>query len=324
MVQPVEFPELTYQGRKIDITSECFGALRQSGVVAGDREELWRRMEEDGYLYLPGLLDREEVLEARREVMERLAAGGVLDQRYPLMDGVFKAGSQTAGFLPQLAQDNAPLDRVLHAGPMMAFYEFFLGAPVLHFDYTWFRAKTPGPASPTFPHYDIVYMGRGTHRLYTSWTPLGDVPYEMGGLMILENSHRLETLKGTYGQTDVDLYCENEGNAKGIVRRARSEHRPLSSEERENVRWNSPGAYSSDAVATREEFGGRWLTTEYEAGDLLVFGMFTMHASSDNRTDCIRISADSRYQLASEEIDERWIGMNPPAHGIRAKRGMIC
>ena len=142
--------------------------------------------------------------------------------------------------------------------------------------------------------------------------------------MLLENSHRLETLKETYGQTDVDLYCENEGNAKDIVRRARSEHRPLSTEEGESIRWNSPGAYSDDAVAARAELGGRWLTTEYEAGDLLVFGMFTMHASSDNRSDRIRISSDSRYQLASEEVDERWVGTDPPAHGIRAKRGMIC
>ena len=324
MVQQLELPELTYRGRIIDTSSECFGALRTSADAAGDRAELWRRMEEDGYLFLPGQLDREEVLEARREVMERLAAGGVLDERHPPMDGVFKAGCELTGFLPRLAQDNPALDKVLYAGSMMAFYEFFLGAPVRHFDYTWFRAKAPGPASPTVPHYDIVYMGRGTPRLYTSWTPLGDVPFEMGGLMLLENSHRLETLKGTYGQTDVDLYCENEGNAGEIVRRARRQRRPLSPEEGESIRWNSPGAYSEDAAATREELGGRWLTAEFRAGDLLVFGMFTMHASSDNRTDRIRISSDSRYQLASEEVDERWIGSDPPAHGIRAKRGMIC
>ena len=324
MAQNTEFPVLTYRGRKIDTSSECFGALRTSADAAGDRAELWRRLEEDGYLFLPGQLDREEVLVARREVMERLAASGVLDERHPPMDGVFKAGGELTGFLPRLAQDNPALDRVLYAGPMMAFYEFFLGAPVRHFDYTWFRAKTPGPASPTFPHYDIVYMGRGTPRLYTSWTPLGDVPCEMGGLMLLENSHRLETLKGTYGQTDVDLYCENEGNARETVRRARSENRPLRTGEMESIRWNSPGSYSADAAATREEFGGRWLTAEFRAGDLLVFGMFTMHASSDNRTDRIRISSDSRYQLASEEADERWIGPDPPAHGIRAKRGMIC
>jgi hypothetical protein len=28
--------------------------------------------------------------------------------------------------------------------------------------------------------------------------------------------------------------------------------------------------------------------------------------------------------LAREAVDERWIGGDPPAHGIRAKRGMVC
>ena len=50
------------------------------------------------------------------------------------------------------------------------------------------RAVSPGPATP--PHMDVVYMGRGTKNLFTSWTPLGDVPLEMGGLIILENSHK--------------------------------------------------------------------------------------------------------------------------------------
>ena len=79
-------------------------------------------------------------------------------------------------------------------------------------------------------------MGRGTKNLYTSWTPLGDVPYEMGGLMLLENSHRLDELKQTYGQTDVDKYCENEGDAAQIVETARAENRELTSEERSRIR----------------------------------------------------------------------------------------
>ncbi|MBM3281064.1 MAG: phytanoyl-CoA dioxygenase family protein, partial [Candidatus Handelsmanbacteria bacterium] len=68
----------------------------------------------------------------------------------------------------------------------------------------------------------------------------------------------------------------------------------------------------------------RWLSAEYQMGDLLVFSMYTLHASTDNHTDRIRISSDSRYQLASEPVDDRWIGEDPPIHGIRAKRGMVC
>jgi hypothetical protein len=52
--------------------------------------------------------------------------------------------------------------------------------------------------------------------------------------------------------------------------------------------------------------------------------MFTLHASLDNQTERVRLSTDSRYQLASEAVDERWIGEKPLAHGPEAKVGMIC
>ena len=31
-----------------------------------------------------------------------------------------------------------------------------------------------------------------------------------------------------------------------------------------------------------------------------------------------------RYQRASEPIDERWVGANPPGHALAGKRGRIC
>lgn len=314
---------LTYGSVPLDPSPQALGELRRSDDAVEEVSELRRRMREDGYLLLPGLLDREEVLAAHREVVERLAAAGILDERYPVEEGIVRKDAQLS-FMPELARDNPALDAVLYSGNMMAFYELFLGGPARHFDYTWFRAKTPGTTTATQPHCDIVFMGRGTQDLYTSWTPLHDVPYEMGGLMVLESSHELQDLRQSYGQTDVDKYCENEGDAESIVARARAEQRELTPEERQSVRWNSTGHYSGDAIGTRRELGGRWLTAAYEAGDLLVLGMFTMHGSSDNQTDRIRLSADSRYQLASEPVDERWIGDDPPKHGIRAKQGMIC
>ena len=114
-------------------------------------------------------------------------------------------------FLPEATRDNAELVKVLYDGPMMEFYYDFLGGPVRHFDFTWFRAKPPG-GNGTQPHYDVVYMGRGTRRLFTSWTPLSDMGLDMGGLMVLENSHTQEELIATYGQTDVDHYCKTTPN----------------------------------------------------------------------------------------------------------------
>lgn len=315
---------LTYRGEVMDAGADSLGELRRSDDAVTDMGELHRRMTQDGYLYLPGQLDRDQVLEARAEVLRRLTAQGVVDdESHPLMEGVVRPG-KTVAFAPELARDNPPLMRVLYEGPMMAFYEAFLGGRVRHFDYTWFRAKSPGAGTATQPHYDVVYMGRGTRNLWTSWTPLGDVPFEHGGLLVLEGSHRLEELRRTYGATDVDKYCENDGQASRLVAAARAEGRELTAEERQAIRWESRGSYSADAIAARRELGGRWLTADYRAGDLLVLSIYTLHASSDNNTNRIRLSADSRYQLASEPVDERWVGDDPPVHGIRAKRALIC
>ena len=148
----------TYLGEPMDAGPEALGELRRSGEIARDPEAQRRRLAEDGYLFLPGLLRRGEVLEARREVLRRLASRGVVDDAgHPLMDGVVLPGADL-GNAHDLARENAPLDRVLYDGPMIAFYEGLLGGPVRHFDYTWFRAKMPGPAV-TQPHYDIVFMG---------------------------------------------------------------------------------------------------------------------------------------------------------------------
>ena len=324
-----EILSLTYKGNLLADNEQVFAELNLSDDSVDDREELWRRFEEDGYLFLPGFLDKDEVLAARTEVMQRLWDAGVLDKNHLMIDGIAVPdkefnGAATGPFMPLLAKNNPPLEKVLYSGPMMRFYDFFLGGRATHFDYTWFRTKSPGP-NATQPHYDVVYMGRGTRQLYTSWTPFGDVPYEMGGLMVLEGSHQYAELKAGYGQTDVDMFCANESpEAEGLVATARREGRELTGEERGQIRWNSSGAYAHDVIAVREELAGRWLTAEYELGDLLVFCMYLLHASSDNQTDRIRLSSDSRYQLASEPMDERWIGDDPPAHGIRAKRGMVC
>ncbi len=321
-------PQLTYSGRPIAM--DQVGELRRSDDIVGDRAALWERMVEDGYLFLPGYLDRHDVLAARAELCARLFKSGVLDPARPPLEGVVATGkpinsAATGPFMPVLAHNNPPLDKVLYDGPMMDFYEFFLGGPVRHYDYTWFRAKQPGTHTATTPHCDIVYMGRGTKALYTSWTPFSDVPCEMGGLMVLEGSHKNEALKQGYGQTDVDAFCENDGpTARQIVEAAQQQGRELTQEERAQIRWNSSGAYSHDAIAVRDELQGRWLTAEYQMGDLLVFCMYLLHASSDNQTDRIRLSADTRYQRSHEPVDERWIGDDPPAHGIRAKRGMVC
>lgn len=302
------FPPLTFTGRQMKTDPAHMGLLRDSSGLRHDVAALRQRMEADGYLYLPGLLDRDVVLDARRSVLEGLQAEGALHPDHPLMEGVARPDVEFS-FRPDLAAKNEAVARAVYDGAMVDFFTDFLGGEVRHFDYTWLRAKAPGTNTATKPHCDVVFMSRGTRQLYTAWTPLGDVPYELGGLMVLEGSHRRSEHLSEYWEFDVDTYC--------VADSSDAAH--------EQWAWDaSGGAFSRDAVALREQVGGRWLTHEYRAGDVLVFCMTLLHASLDNQTDRIRLSTDTRYQLASEPVDERWIGEHPIAHGEAAKQGVIC
>ena len=166
------------------------GLMRETPATVAP-ESLRSEVTEQGYVLLRGLLDPAKVLAARRRVLEQLAEAGQLDPQAPLMEGKFKPGADIYYFRPELAQrNNAELQDLLYApdGEMMQFFTRLLGGQVLHYDFTWLRCITNGPATPS--HCDIVYMGRGTQNLFTAWVPLGRADFETGGLCLLEGSHK--------------------------------------------------------------------------------------------------------------------------------------
>jgi len=301
-------PALASCGHALDLGDDKFGLMRDSSDAAGDFPELRRRLAEDGYLYMKGYLDRDAVLAARAGLTERLAAAGMLDERYPAIDAIYKADAANASFRPEITVGNEPVQRLLYSGRLVDFYRQFYGEEIRHYDYTWLRAIPPGQG--TNPHCDLPYMGRGTHRHMTCWIPYGDVSFELGGLMVLEGSHRRMDLLERYVYRDVDAYCEN---------------KPEEVDSAKAGKWTFNGALSRNPPVVRDRFGGRWVTAEFSAGDFVTFSMFTVHASLDNQSgNRLRISSDTRYQRVSDPIDERWIGANPPAHGAVGKRGRVC
>jgi hypothetical protein len=304
-------PQIYSFGHALDMADDKIGLLRDSADAADDVEELRRRFATDGYLYMKGYLDRDEVLAARATLTDGLAAAGVLDPAYPTIDGVCKPGAGYV-FKPELTNNNPAVQNLLYSGRLPEFYRKFFGEDIRHYDFTWLRAI--GPGKGTNPHCDLPYMGRGTHGHMTCWLPYGDISFELGGLMVLEGSHKRMDLLENYVFRDVDSYCANKPEQ---VQNATTGAKGFG--------WTFSGTLSHNPPVLRNKFGGRWLTTEFQPGDFITFGMFTVHASLDNRTENrLRISSDARYQRASEPIDDRWIGLNPPGHTTAGKKGRIC
>ncbi len=304
-------PQIYSYGHALDMAEDKIGLLRDSSDAADDVAELRQRFAADGYLYMKGYLDRDEVFAARASLTAGLAAAGVLDPAYPTIEGVCKPGAGYV-FKPELTNNNPAVQNLLYGGRLPEFYRKFYGEDIRHYDFTWLRAI--GPGKGTNPHCDLPYMGRGTHGHMTCWLPYGDISFELGGLMVLEGSHKRMDLLENYVYRDVDGYCAN-----------KPEQVANATTGAKGFGWTFTGTLSHNPPVLRNKFGGRWLTTEYQPGDFITFGMFLVHASLDNRTENrLRISSDARYQRASEPIDDRWVGLNPPGHSTAGKKGRIC
>jgi ectoine hydroxylase-related dioxygenase (phytanoyl-CoA dioxygenase family) len=293
-------------GELLESEENTFGLLRDSSSRLANSGELRDHLESDGYLYLKNFFPRKDVLEVRKGILARLHEQDLL---LPSRDPLEARANpdQRTSFMPELAADNPALEKLIYGEKVLSFYESLLQGEVLHYDFTWFRPV--GPGRGTAPHCDLVYMGRGTQQVFTMWVPYGDVPLRLGGLMVLEGSHRKSSLLRNYLSRDVDSYCAN---------------RPGAEEAKKANSFLWDGKLAKDPVSLRKKLGGRWLTAEFAAGDMITFCMTLVHASLDNQTDQIRLSSDSRYQLASEAVDQRWVGANPVAHSRAGKIGRIC
>ena len=271
-------------GLPLTLSPNAFGELRASDPTTS-RESLTEQMERQGYLFFREMVAPELVTNAQRELAKHLATEGATVPNTNPLDLVAAPGFES-DFRSEAG--NYPLTyEATRASALKEFFDRFLGAPSRTLDHTWIRIKSPGRS--TAPHCDIVYMGRGTHQLYTLWMPLGDIPLELGPLMLLEGSNRLTRLRENYCQMDIDKH-------------------------RNATRWRfrhggffRGGQYTKKPAAAQKELGGRWLTTDFRAGDVVIFTGFTLHGSLDNMTDRIRISADTRYQRSDQPADPRWI-----------------
>jgi len=287
-------------GHELALGPDHWGPLRESTAIRDDAEALRARMEEDGYLFIRDFFPRELIDRTRVAILRALGDAGAVFTG-PLEEGVLAGGSSVPGLSPEITRSTPEIRDVVFHPELFGFYERLLEHRILAFDYIWLRTK--GFGKGTNPHCDLVYMGRGTHRLYTAWIPYGDIPFEVGGLMILEKSHLQAAKLRNYLETDVDTYCENEPDRHG---------------------WKHGGHLTTNPASLRDKLGGRWLSAEFRMGDLLTFRMDTIHGSLDNQTRAVRLSTDTRYQRADEPADERWIGENPVAHGPDSKRPLIC
>ena len=56
-------------------------------------------------------------------------------------------------------------------------------------------------------------------------------------------------------------------------------------------------------IELKEQFDGRWVSSPFRQGDVLIFHSLAVHKGVPNRSDRLRMSMDVRYQLVSEPFN---------------------
>ncbi len=157
-------------------------------------------------------------------------------------------------------------NRLAHAPAILDVMTMLIGEPALPHPTKIGRIIFPQNTAESIPpHQDYVHI-QGTTETYTCWLPLGDCPYELGGLTVLVGSH-----KSGLGEYHF---------ARGA------------------------GGIGIDI----NKLSGDGVTSDYQTGDALVFHSMTVHRALPNVTpDLLRLSADYRYQAASQPIAENFL-----------------
>lgn len=168
-------------------------------------EQLREAAERDGYLFFRGLLPRDRVLGLRRQILTVLQSEGLLSPEHDLMDGVCDLEAVAAmplrvdvGVSEDIYKRIQKLEEfhaISHDPALKNAFGLLFGEESIPHPRCIGRIMTPHPASRVTPtHQDFLHI-QGAVQTWSFWFPVGDCPKELGGLTMLEGSHKLGLLQ---------------------------------------------------------------------------------------------------------------------------------
>lgn len=194
----------------IDNATKAAAKTFKDAVALLERpEELRSRAEEDGYLFFRDVLDKRKLLEVREQILGILCDQGLLDSGRALMDGIadYEAVNrltreEVRGFgvtadIYRKVQKLESFHALAHQPAILNIYRTLFQADVFPHPRNIARLMLPHESMrATPPHQDFIHI-QGTPSTWTAWFPLGDCPRALGGLSMLEGSHRSGVLNVT-------------------------------------------------------------------------------------------------------------------------------
>lgn len=230
----------------------------------------------EGFLFFKSLISKRKLLQLRQEILNILKERQLLDERFPLEEGISDEKAVNQLNRESIVGVGIPNDLYRQIQKLESFH-LLAHEPEILSVFKLLFAENPFPhpskiarimlphkvAKATPPHQDFIHI-QGSPNTWTTWLPLGDCSRELGGLSILAGSHR----EGVIDVTD------HPGGAGGL-----------------------------ESILCGYDY--EWVEGDYELGDVILFHSHTVHRALPNQIkNKIRLSCDYRYQPESEPIDK--------------------
>lgn len=287
-------------------------AMTPSNQMYHDSAKLRKRLDEDGYLYFKGLVTRSAVDDALNDVGQQMLQCGwttEADREALAAKDGFALGipfptsvTSTAQLPPPQFHLTQAVQTVTVGSTVMAVVRQVFGGAVVGLPH-----HTVDFSNPTEQHgfrMESVYMNRGTKLALVAWVPLHDTPLHMGGLCVVRGSNSAESyakIRATYGSMDVEG-CGIAGD--GSYTFDANELLPI------GKRLEHSHMTGRDDVVDDNPL----VTTTFEAGDIVLMTVYTMHAYLTNMSNCWRVSCQSKWIMEGDDVgaDPRYVGEGAP------------
>lgn len=202
--------------------------LRQSNP-SEDISILRERYEQDGYLFLKGLIPRAAVQSCRESYFTHLSPTGVLEPSSQPVEGIYNPHNNPQHF-PNVGAGKPPLSdgkdelflKLVEKAHTEEWYLEFSRHPALMnfvkrlagwsddeallLPRSLLRNNTPVNKAIGV-HYDQIFLRAGDPTSVTAWVPIGDIDRQGGGLIYLENGEIMVLSQKKYGKVLLISRC---------------------------------------------------------------------------------------------------------------------
>jgi len=147
----------------------------------------------------------------------------------------------------------------------------------------------PDPDATQTNYHEDSDIDDGPPPMYTCWFPLGDYPLEHGTLTVAEGTHRLDGYKEYVRRRlyrHVASFDGEDEQGDGYDEEMKTEL------PRDYDTWKT-GQLSN---GSSNRHGGVWRSTHFHPGDIVIFDLRLVHASTRNLTNHFRLSVDTRWK----------------------------